>query len=82
MYQKQGVLFLTKWELIEVLSTVNSYLFVFEKPADFSRILRQIYEGKTLVGEDRVFTLSDLKSAVDENLTDFVVVPIEVSMGM
>lgn len=82
VFQKKGVLFLSKWELLETLSTVNSYLFVFGNHADFSRILKRIYEGKNLVGKDRVFTLADLKSAVDEKITDFAVVPIEVSMGM
>jgi hypothetical protein len=77
-----GVLFLSKWELLEILSTVNSYLFVFGKPADFLRILKRIYEGKTLYGKDRVFTLADLREAVDESLTNFVVVPMEISIGM
>jgi hypothetical protein len=81
VYQKKGVLFLSKWELIDILSTINSYLFVFGNHADFSRILRRINEDKSLSDKERDFVILDLKEVFDGSLTDFVVVPIEVSMG-
>jgi hypothetical protein len=77
----EGVLSLSKWELLDLLSTVNSYLFVFGKPADFSRVLKRVYDEKPLNKKDRAGVLCDLKSSVDEKITGFVVVPIGFSMG-
>jgi hypothetical protein len=70
----EGVLSLSKWELLDLLSTVNSYLFVFGKPADFSRVLKRIYDEKPLNKNDRAKVLDDLKSAICEEIADFVVV--------
>jgi prephenate dehydratase len=82
MFQSKGVLSLSKWELLNILSTVNSHIFVYGQPKGFIRILKQIYDDRELDGKDRAFIMSDLRLAVDENLRDFLVVPIENSMGM
>jgi hypothetical protein len=66
-----GFLYLTKWELLDALCTVNSYLFVFGKPKGFLRVLRRVYHDKELKGLERSLVITDLRASVDGQFYDY-----------
>jgi hypothetical protein len=66
-----GFLYLTKWELLEVLSTVNSHLFVFGKPKGFLKVIKRIYKDKELNPLERALVMSDLWTAADGQFYDY-----------
>jgi hypothetical protein len=66
-----GFLYLSKWELIEVLCTVNSHLFVFGQPKRFVRILKRVYNDKELKGLDRSLVMVGLRSTIDGEFYDY-----------
>jgi hypothetical protein len=66
-----GFLYLTKWELLEVLCTVNSYLFVFGKPKGFLKVLKRIHKDKELNPLERSLVMADLRASVDGQFYDY-----------
>jgi hypothetical protein len=76
MFIDDKTLFLSKWQLIDILLEVRSYQFLFGNPAGLSRTLKRIHDDKPILKE-RPNVIHDLKQVVPGDYDDYDLVPHE-----